>query len=138
MNYLLDTNVISETAKTSPDPKVLNFLESTPMEQLYLSALTLGELSQGIARAPENRKDRLLRWFNGVKYRFSDRILPLDAQTLELWGRILGESRQKGEPLPALDAMLAATALKHDLILVTRNTKHFLNLPLLLLNPWNE
>jgi len=138
LNYLLDTNVISETAKASPHPKVLNFLDTTPMERLYLSALTIGELSQGIIRAPENRKDGLLRWYEAVKHRFSGRILPLDAETLELWGRILGEARQQGEPLPPLDAMLAATALKHDLVLVIRNTKHFLNLPLLLLNPWNE
>ena len=138
MNYLLDTNVISETAKNSPHQSVLNFLNTTPLERLYLSALTIGELSQGIVRAPESRRDKLLRWFEGVKQRFSKRTLPLDAQTLELWGRILGEARLKGEPLPPLDAMLAATALKHDLILVTRNTKHFQNLPLLLLNPWTE
>lgn len=136
MAHLLDTNVISETVKAQPNPGVRAWLESTPVEETYLSALTLGELVQGVVRAPDRRRKVLETWLRGVKEQFNGRILPLDAAVMEVWGTLMGEGFARGQPLPALDAMLAATALHHGLILVTRNTRHFAGLPIVVLDPW--
>jgi len=136
LSYLLDTNVVSEAAKRHPHPRVLAFLEETPLEAAYLSALTLGELVQGVARAPEERRPVLARWVEGLKRRFSGRILPLDEGVMEIWGELTGQALREGRPLSPLDAMLAATALRHGLTLVTRNTGHFRGVPARLLNPW--
>ena len=138
MSYLLDTNVVSEAAKQRPHPKVLAWLSEAPLGQAYLSALTLGELVQGVVRAPEARKPGLERWLEGLKQRFAGRILPLDAEVMETWGLLTGEALREGRPLSPLDALLAATALRHGLVLVTRNVAHFRGLPLRLLNPWEE
>ena len=138
MSYLLDTNVVSEAAKQRPHPKGLAWLSETPLGQAYLSALTLGELVQGVVRAPEARKPGLERWLEGLKQRFAGRILPLDAEVMETWGLLTGEALREGRPLSPLDALLAATALRHGLVLVTRNVAHFRGLPLRLLNPWEE
>ena len=113
MSYLLDTNVVSEAAKQRPHPKVLAWLSETPLGQAYLSALTLGELVQGVVRAPEARKPGLERWLEGLKQRFAGRILPLDAEVMETWGLLTGEALREGRPLSPLDALLAATALRH-------------------------
>lgn len=137
MAYLLDTNVISEAVKAQPNPLVVAWLEATPLAETYLSSLTLGELVQGVARAPAGRKRALASWLRGVKRRFQGRILPLDAPVMEVWGTLMGESLSRGQPLPALDAMLAATALHHGLVLVTRNARHFAGLPLVVHNPWD-
>ena len=135
MAHLLDTNVISETVKAQPNPGVKAWLESTPVEETYLSALALGELVQGVVRAPKGRRQDLETWLKGVKERFNGCVLPLDAAVMEVWGTLMGEGLARGQPLPALDAMLAATALHHGLILVTRNTRHFAGLPIVVLDP---
>lgn len=137
MAYLLDTNVISEAVKAQPNPQVVAWLEATPLGETYLSALTLGELAQGVVRAPAERRRALESWLRGVKKRFQGRILALDAAVMEVWGTLMGEGLLRGQPLPALDAMLAATALHHGLVLVTRNARHFAGLPLVVLNPWD-
>ena len=136
MAYLLDTNVLSETVKADPHPGVVGWLQATPLADTYLSALTLGELVQGVVRAPAKRKRTLESWLKQVKRRFSDRILPLDTPVMEAWGNLMGEAFLRGKPLSPLDAMLAATALRHGLVLVTRNARHFEGLPLTVLNPW--
>jgi predicted nucleic acid-binding protein len=134
--YLLDTNVLSETVKAQPDPQVVAWLEETPLGEAYLSALTWGELVQGVVRAPVGRKRALESWLRGVRRSFQGRILPLDLPVMEVWGRLVGEAFLKGQPLSPLDAMLAATALHHGLVLVTRNARHFEGLPIALFNPW--
>jgi len=136
LSYLLDTNVVSEAAKRHPHPRVLAFLKETPLEVAYLSALTLGELVQGVAQVPEERRPALARWVEGLKRRFAGRILPLDEGVMEIWGELTGQALRGGKPLSPLDAMLAATALRHGLTLVTRNTGHFRGVPVRLLNPW--
>jgi predicted nucleic acid-binding protein len=136
MAYLLDTNVLSETVKAQPDPRVVAWLEETPLGEAYLSALTWVELVQGVVRAPVGRKRALESWLRGVRRSFQGRILPLDLPVMEVWGRLVGEAFLKGKPLSPLDAMLAATALHHGLVLVTRNVRHFEGLPIALFNPW--
>lgn len=138
MSYLLDTNVVSETAKPRPDPGVLAWLAHHRVEEAYLSALTLGELVQGLVRAPEGKRPLLEAWLEGIKARFRGRILPLDEGVMETWGLLTGTAFLQGRPLSPLDAMLAATALRHGLVLVTRNAAHFEGLPVRVLNPWRE
>ena len=135
MAHLLDTNGISERVKAQPNPGVKARLESTPVEETYLSALTLGELVQGVVRAPDRRRKVLETWLRGVKEQFNGCILPLGAAVMEVWGTLMGEGFARGQPLSPTDAMLAATALHHGLILVTRNTRHFAGLPIVVLDP---
>lgn len=137
MAYLLDTNVLSEVVKAQPNPGVVAWLEATPLGDTFLSALTLGELVQGVVRAPMGRRRVLESWLRSVKKRFHGRILPLDAPVMEAWGTLMGEGLVRGQTLPVLDAMLAATALHHGLVLVTRNARHFAGLPITVFNPWD-
>jgi predicted nucleic acid-binding protein len=136
LSYLLDTNVVSEAAKRQPDPRVTAWLKGLSVREAYLSALTLGELVQGAVRAPEPRRAVLEGWIEDLKRRFAGQILPLDTGVMETWGALTGEALNQGRPLSPLDALLAATALRHGLTLVSRNTGHFRGLPVRLLNPW--
>ncbi len=128
--------MVSEAARRQPHPRVVAWLEGLSVGEAYLSALTLGELVQGAVRTPEPRRPVLERWIADLKRRFAGQILPLDGEIMETWGLLSGQALNEGRPLSPLDALLAATALRRGLTLVTRNTAHFQGLPLRLLNPW--
>lgn len=140
MNYLLDTCVISELVKNRPCPAVVAWIESIPEDRLYLSVITLGELQKGICKLEDGARQRqLLAWLDiAVRQRFAGRILPLDEDTLMQWGSLTGTAENAGQPRPVLDSLLAATALVHHLILVTRNTADVQGTGIELLNPWPE
>lgn len=106
-----------------------------PAATLYLSVLTLGELRKGIEGLTEaRRKRRLLDWLEvDLPTYFAGRIVSVDAAVADRWGRLLAQARR---PVPAIDSLLAATALAHGLTLVTRNLKDFQYPDLQLLNPW--
>jgi hypothetical protein len=132
--YLLDTNVLSETRRKKADPGVMAFLEATDSSALYLSVLTLGELRKGIAvkrRTDLTAARALAGWVEGLEFGFADRILPIDAATARLWGDWSGD-----RPRPVIDTLLAATAAKHALTFVTRNTRDIAGLPVKAHNPW--
>lgn len=135
MSYLVDTNVLSELRRREPDAHVVRWLSDRPATTLYLSVLTLGELRKGVEGVPEgDRKRRLLDWLEvELPAYFAGRILSVDATVADRWGRLLAQS---GRPLPAIDSLLAATALSHGLTLVTRNLKDFRHPGLLVLDPW--
>ena len=135
MSYLIDTNVLSELRWRDPDANVVRWLADRPASTLYLSVLTLGELRKGIEGLPEgDRKRRLLDWLEvELPAYFAGRILPVDATVADRWGRLLA---QAGRPVPAIDSLLAATALVHGLTLVTRNLRDFPHPELLVLDPW--
>lgn len=135
MSYLIDTNVLSELRKREPDSNVVNWFAARPATTLYLSVLTLGELRKGIEALPESpRKLALLDWLEVVLPGFfAGRILPVDAQVADRWGRLQARA---GRPLPAIDSLLAATALTHGLTLVTRNLRDFHHPDLPVLDPW--
>ena len=136
VEYLLDTNVVSETRKKKADAGVIAFLESTESSSFYISVLALGELRKGVAKKTLEDPDvakRLAAWVDGLEFSFADRILAIDAATARLWGDWSGE-----RPRPVVDTLLAATAVRHKLTLVTRNLRDVQGIGVKLLNPWKE
>ncbi|HEX2009909.1 MAG TPA: type II toxin-antitoxin system VapC family toxin [Roseateles sp.] len=136
MSYLVDTNVLSELRRKQPDSNVAHWFSARPSGTLYLSVLTLGEIRKGVeAMSDQNRKLPLLDWLEtDLPAFFEGRILSVDGAVAELWGRMLAKA---GRPLPAIDSLLAATALHHGLMLVTRNVRDMEGLGVTLINPWN-
>lgn len=136
MSYLIDTNVLSELRRREPDVRVVRWFAERPAGTLYLSVLTLGELRKGIDALPESpRKLALLDWLETeLPMFFAGRILAIDSKVADRWGRLVA---QAGRPLPAIDSLLAATALTHGLTLVTRNLKDFSHPDLTVLDPWS-
>lgn len=137
MSYLIDTNVLSELRRKQPHAGVVDWMQARPRQSLYLSVLTLGEIRKGIEQIDETlKKQVLIDWLEvEVPRYFVGRLLGVDAHVADRWGRVMASA---GRPLPAIDALLAATALQHDLSLVTRNTKDFSDLGVRLINPWAE
>lgn len=120
MSYLLDTNVISEIRKRSPDPQVLAWYNSLSAAEIFISALSIGEIRQGIERLrrkDQEQADLLERWLHGLRRSYADHIVGVDAAVAEEWGRM-----NVPDPLPVVDGLLAATAQAHGWTLVTRNT----------------
>ena len=140
MNYLLDTNVISEFATPAPHPPVIEWLRTHQNDFLFLSVITIGEIQQGIIRLPASKKrTQLATWLNDtLLVEYSDRILPIDTATMLQWGQLTAHLTQQGQKMPVMDALIAATSLQHDLILVTRNVFDFVHTGLKLVNPWGE
>ena len=122
--FLLDTNVISELVKPRPEASVTAWVEDTDESLLYLSVLTLGEIRRGIAALPQSRRRAILEaWLNkDLRARFEDRILIIDQNVADRWGLLTAVARDSGVALPVIDGLLAATALEHNLTLVTRDT----------------
>ena len=135
MSYLLDSNVLSELRRKTPDAAVLEWFARRPASTLYLSVLTFGELRKGIEGVPDaKRRMALTDWLEtDLPAFFAGRILPVDAQVADRWGRLLSAA---GRPLPAIDSLLAASAAQHGLSMVTRNSRDFADLGLDVINPW--
>ncbi|MCZ8131728.1 MAG: type II toxin-antitoxin system VapC family toxin [Steroidobacteraceae bacterium] len=136
MSYLIDTNVVSELARPRPAPQVSHWFDTVADDALYLSVLSLGELRRGVELLPAGkRREQLRHWLEReLPAWFGARLLPLDAAVADTWGRLQAKTRRT---LPAIDSLLAATALHHHLRLVTRNTKDFDHTGLDTLNPWS-
>ena len=135
MSYLLDTNVLSELRRKTPDAAVLEWFARRPVSTLYLSVLTFGELRKGIEGVLDaKRRMTLTDWLEtDLPAFFVGRILPVDTQVADRWGRLLSAA---GRPLPAIDGLLAASAAQHGLSMVTRNSRDFADLGLDVINPW--
>jgi len=138
LNYLLDTCVISEFVKPQPEHKVIKWLNEVEVDRLFLSVVTLGEIQSGISNLPpSNRRTELEEWLNGDLVRqFANRVLVLDGDTMITWGQMTAEHKRQAKPMGVMDSLIAATALKHKMALVTRNTADFQHVGLSLLNPW--
>ena len=136
MSWLLDTNVISESHQRMPNRKVMDWLDAQPESELFLSAITLGELQSGAARLPDGQKKRSLQtWINNdLRQRFAGRIVPVDDRVSIGWGNLLAAHWR--QPLPTVDSLIAATALVHGLTLATRNTADMARTGVNLFNPW--
>jgi predicted nucleic acid-binding protein len=136
--FLLDTNCISEVVRTKPEPRVLEWMQAADESLLYLSVLTLGEIRKGVAGLPQGRRrTHLETWLEvDLQARFSGRILPIDRPIADRWGMLAAEAKRKGKALSATDGLLAATALQHNLTIVSRNVSDFMHTHAALLNPW--
>lgn len=140
MSFLLDTNVISESAKPHPDPGVMRWLDEADEEHLFLSVITLAELRHGIERLDDGRRKAALDvWLTErLVPRFEQRLLAVDDGTADEWGRVVARAQAAGRPIGAMDAFIAAHALQHELVLVTRNTADFEATGVGLFDPWGE
>lgn len=136
---LVDTCVISEIQRPTPSLAVLRWLRAVPDKDLRLSVMTLGELRKGAELlAPGARRTGLERWLDGLVERFSDRILPIDQEIAMRWAVITASGRRAGRARPMIDTLLAATAVRHGLILATRNVADFEGTGAQILNPWDH
>jgi len=138
VNFLLDTNAVSEWVKPRPNPGLIRWMEAADEDRVFLSVISLAELRYGIERMTAGtRRNRLQKWLlHELPLRFEGRILSVDHRVAEAWGRTVSRSEALGRPIGAMDAFLAATAETHSLTLVTRNVSDFPALKAVL-NPWN-
>jgi predicted nucleic acid-binding protein len=135
VSYLLDMNVLSEVRKASPEPAVAGWFGTVAGSELYLSVLVVGEIRQGVERLRGRDPVQAAvfdRWLSTLQRDFEDRILPVTGDIAEAWGRLNAPA-----PLPAVDSLLAATALVHGLTFVTRETQRLERTGVPLLNPWS-
>lgn len=135
MTFLLDTNVVSEIRRKRPNMGVAGWFDSVRAGDLFLSVLVVGEIRQGIerltARSPE-RADLLEQWLGQLVTTYADRIVPVDTEVAQVWGRLNAVT----DALPVVDGMLAATALAHGWTLVTRNVRDVRSTGVSVLNPF--
>lgn len=136
--FLLDTNCISEIVRLKPEASVIGWMEAVNEALLYLSVLTLGEIRKGVAGLPQSkRRTQLETWLEiELQARFSGRILPIDGAVADRWGLLAADAKRKGRPLSTIDGLLAATALRYNLTLVSRNTNDYAITQVPVLNPW--
>jgi predicted nucleic acid-binding protein len=134
---LLDTCVLAELRHPKGHRGVRAAVAEIDDADLFLSVLTIGEIAKGIFLLPSGKKKRALTtWLNGLETQFADRILGVDLETARLWGELTARAQPKGIIIPAVDGMLAATALRHGLHVMTRNTSHFGASGALIIDPW--
>lgn len=138
MSYLLDTMVLSEPARPAPDPDVVTWLRAQSPLDLSISVLTLGELAKGVALlARGRRRTALEEWLRtDLPRQFTGRVLSVDEDVANEWGRLTAEGQRSGHPLPVIDGLLLATAAVHQLILVTRNERDCKGRGIPIHNPW--
>ncbi|MCC7128619.1 MAG: type II toxin-antitoxin system VapC family toxin [Microbacteriaceae bacterium] len=136
---VLDTNVISEAMRPKPDPKVIDWLNSQLATSLYLPSVTLAELLFGIGILPEgSRKNRLARALDQLVALFADRVLPFDRDAARRYAEMAVAARSLGRPLPTSDGYVAATAAARGFAVATRNTQHFTDTGVDLIDPWQS
>jgi hypothetical protein len=138
LSFLLDTNVVSEFAKPTPDPNVISWLEEIDEDRAFISVISLAEIRRGIELLPTGRRrQRLTQWLTEeLPARFEERVLTIDRLVAESWGVIMAQGQKAGTTIGSMDAFVAATAEAYSLTLVTRNTRDFAAAGVSLLNPW--
>jgi toxin FitB len=137
VKLLLDTCVLSEIRKVDGSPSVKGFVAAMPATALFLSIITVGEITKAVALLPEGQKKRELNaWRLGLCGQFADRILPLDQESAEIWGELSAAGQQKGVVIPVANGLMAAIALRQGLHVATRNTAHFEAAGAMVVNPW--
>ena len=140
MNYLLDTNVLSEVRRPQPDAGMLAWLDQVDEDRTFLSVVSIAEIARGVAIMPESaRRSELGAWLeHDLSARFAGRLIQIDGAAALVWGQFMGLAKSKGFGLGVMDGWIAASAAVHGLTLVTRNTRDFENLPIELLDPWQS
>jgi len=137
---LLDTNVISEPLRPSPDSHVSNWIDAQPMETLYLSAMTVAELRAGVALMPFGKRQHALH--EDIEKRvlpmFAGRVLPFDVACTNAYAELVARARQAGSVIQTADALIAAVALVNGFSVATRDVKPFQSAGLNVINPWQD
>ncbi len=138
MNFLLDTCVISELIKIQQNQNVIHWINSCAEETLFLSSLTIGEIQKGVSKLSDSKRKSILQnWLdNNLIARFDRRILSVDTIVAQKWGEIMSTAEQMGQRLPAIDSLIAATAVVNNMTVVTRNTRDMVHSSASLYNPW--
>ncbi|MBP9788799.1 MAG: type II toxin-antitoxin system VapC family toxin [Acinetobacter sp.] len=139
MKYLIDTCVMSECIKKSPNSHIENWFNQQQPENLFLSSLTIAEIKSGIYKirmSQPKRSNELKHWLNKIEIDFSTRILPITDEVLNQWAEITADTQLQGKKMQVMDSLIAATAYTHKLILVTRNVDDFKAAPIEILNPY--
>jgi predicted nucleic acid-binding protein len=138
--FLLDTNIVSEMRRPNPNLDVRTWIENKPNELQFLSAMSLLEMTRGATRHPDPiQRDSIQHWIDSTLRRwFEARMLMISAEIAGRAGIYMGVRERAGRPLSLPDALIAATAIHHNFVLVNRNTKDFVNLPLDLYDPWTN
>lgn len=138
--YLLDTCVFSELIKKKPSPSVAKWILERNELLFSVSALTFGEIKKGIDQAQDaKRKQTLQMWLEDfVIPRFWSRIITIDGAVALAWGELIAKQAKAGRVLPAIDSLIAASAIAHNLQIVTRNKKDFEGLNIPIVNPWDD
>lgn len=138
MKYLLDTCVISELVSKRPNSSVVKFVDSLDSDDIYLSVITIGEIIKGVEKLPKSkRKQELHTWLKeDLLARFSGKIIPIDNDVITEWGLLTARLELAGTPMPAIDSLIAATALTYAFALVTRNVSDFKGSSVEVVNPW--
>ncbi len=137
MKYLLDTGVISELVKPTPNRKVVDWINELPSEALFLCAITIGEVRKGLTKLPDSKKkERLTLWLNTLLIEYNERIFFIDLMVCENWGVLQGNAEKAGTPMSTIDGLIAATAYTHNLTLATRNENDFTPSNIPIINPW--
>ncbi len=135
MGYLVDTCVLSDLRRRDRNRGLGRWMEAVSADNLFLSVLTVGEIRRGVElkrrRDPDAARN-LQRWLRGLETHYADRLLPITADVADRWGRL-----SLAQPLPVADGLIAATALVHDLVVVTRNVTDFERSGVGLLNPYD-
>jgi predicted nucleic acid-binding protein len=138
MNYLLDTNVISELIAREPNQKVVDWIDSLDPETVYLSVITIGELRKGIEKlASSRRKDQLTTWLaSDLLRRFANKMVAITIDVMLVWGELMRRLERDGKAIDAIDSLIAASVLEGQYTLVTRNEDDFQHTGVPIINPW--
>ena len=139
MRVLLDTCVLADLRRRDANPVVMRAVDEIEDSKLFVSVISIGEIIKGIALLEEGkRKHDLNAWVAGLERRYADRIIAIDIETTRIWGEITASAAKSGKVIPAVDGLIAATALRHGLHLMTRDVSHFEPTGALVINPYNE
>lgn len=139
MRVLLDTCVLSETRRQKGHPGVKAAVAALDADDLFVSVLTIAEITKGISLLDDGQHKReLAAWLQTLEQQYVDRILTIDVETAHIWGELVAAAQKSGRVLPAVDGLIAATAHRHGLHVMTRNVDDFASTGVLLLNPWES
>ena len=139
MKVLLDTCTLSELRLPKPDAGVANAVRDLDSDDLFVSAISIGEIVKGVALLADGQKKRLLQsWLQTLERYYGDRLLPIDLETCRMWGELTAAAQKAGRTIPVSDGLIAATARRHGLYIMTRNTGDFEPTGVPLLNPWED
>ncbi len=139
MMFLLDTCVLSELVKQEPDSKVIEWMSHHDNETIFIASMTVGEIHKGIFRLPNSyRKKVLQEWIQTIEEEYADKTVPFERETAKVWGNMCAALENAGQKMSLQDSIIAASALHHEMILVTRNIKDFQFAPIEVRNPWSD